>query len=522
MAETYDIVIIGGGHNGLVCAAYLAKTGRKVAVLEAAESVGGAASTRQFSDGYSVSGCAHVLHLLHSDVTAELGLARHGLSLAANSIETVSLSADGAHVTIDGANVSGPSVSADDQDALRSFHGRMVRFGKLLGRHLAARPPRLVGGGARDKLSLARLAWDVRRLGQDDMRELLRIGAINIFDVLEEHFDNALLKGALSFDAVLGTHMGPRSPNSVFTYLYRLSGQIRGQSGALAIPAGGMGAVSEALAAAALAQGAVVRTSTAVTRVKVDHGRATGVILGDGEEVHAAVVVSNADPKSTFLKLVGEPHLETGFARRIHNIRSRSAAAKLHLALSGLPQFHELDGAAHGHRLIIAPSSTYVERAFDHAKYGEYSSQPAVEITLPSIHDASLAPTGKHVLSAIIQYAPYALKAGWDSQRDKFQQLVIDCIAAYAPGLKDLIVAAELLTPRDIELEYRITGGHWHHGELALDQFMMVRPVPGATQYATPIDGLYLCGAGTHPGGGVMGLAGRNAANEVIARERTL
>ncbi len=522
MAQSYDIVIIGGGHNGLVCGAYLAKTGRKVAVLEAAESVGGAASTREFSEGFSVSACAHVLHLLHPDVSSELGLARHGLVLASNNMKTVSLSPEGDHVTIDGASVTGVSVSAGDQDALRSFHARMVKFGQLLGRHLAVRPPRLVGGGARDKLSLGRLAWDVRRLGRDDMRELLRIGAINIFDVLEEHFDGALLKGALSLDAVLGTHMGPRSPNSVLTYLYRLSGQVRGRPGALAIPAGGMGAVTQALAAAAQAQGAEVRTSAVVTRVRVDHGRVTGVILGDGEEISAAVVVSNADPKSTFLKLVGVSNLETGFARRIHNIRSRGTAAKLHLALDGLPQFQGLAGNAHGERLVIAPSSVYVERAFDRAKYGEYSSAPAMEITLPTVHDAGLAPAGKHVMSAIVQYAPYALKAGWESERDKFQQLVIKQLAAYAPGIEDLIVTAELLTPKDIEREYRITGGHWHHGELSLDQFMMVRPVPGATQYSTPIDGLYLCGAGTHPGGGVMGLAGRNAAHEVIARKRTV
>jgi len=311
--------------------------------------------------------------------------------------------------------------------------------------------------------------------------------------------------------------MGPRSPNTVFGYLYRRVGDVHGYSGP-AVVTGGMGALADAMANAAISAGVEIRTSQTVAKINLEAGRTAGVTLVSGEVIDARLVVSNADPRTTFETLVGYQKLETGTVRRVSQIRMRSNVAKLHLALDELPVFTGLDSSRVGQRLVIAPSMDYLERAFNCAKYGQYSELPAMDISIPTVHDDSLAPAGKHVLSAIVQFAPYDLEGGWDDNKDACKQKIIDCLAAYAPDIAGKITASELLTPVDLESEFRMKGGHWHHGEISLDQIMMMRPFPGATQYGTPIDGLYLCGAGAHPGGGVMGLAGRNAAKEIIKR----
>jgi phytoene dehydrogenase-like protein len=512
MTERYDAIVIGAGHNGLVCAALLAKAGKSVLVLEADASVGGAARTRAFADGYSVSSCAHLLYQLQPDVIKDLGLK---IDLTAKSIGTIALAADGKHVRYSGGSVEG--VSNADRENLQEFHRRMARFADLLQAYINKPPPRLANGGSRDMATLARLGFDLRRLGKTEMRAFLRLIGMNIFDEVEERFESPLLRGALSLDAVLGTHLGPRSPNTILTYLYRLCGS----HGRLSAAAGGMGAVAEALAQAARDRGAVIRTGAPVKRVIVENGRAAGVETENGETFSSWTVVSNADPKATIMSLVGARHVETGFVRRVHNIRMRGNAAKLHLALDGLPSIEGLEKKDFGERLLIAPDPNYVERAFNPAKYGEFSPAPVLEITFPTFRDASLAPTGKHVLSAIVQYAPRDLKAGWSSETsNRFRDTVIDTISQYAPDLRSRITASELLTPEDIEREFRITGGHWHHGELTLDQFMFVRPVVGFAQYRMPLDGLWLCGAGAHPGGGISGAAGRNAARMILADDR--
>jgi phytoene dehydrogenase-like protein len=512
-----DILVIGGGHNGLVCAAYLAKGGRSVQVLEAAPQVGGAAVTREFAPGFRVSGCAHLLNLLDADIARELELERHGLKFAATGLATVALAEQGEHLTVDANGARGGGISADDAKAFTTFDARMARFAGLLRRLYSRRAPLLRMDGMADAIELGKTALDIRRLGRDDMRELMRIAAINVFDILEEQFDSDLLKGAIALDGVLGTNLGARSNNSVLNLLHRRSGAVGGRAGALAIPRGGMGSVSEALAAAAAAHGAHVRTNAAVKRIVIENGVATGVELEGGEVLRASVMVSNADPKTTLLGLLGARHLDTGFARRVQHQRARGTAAKLHLALDDLPGFRGLDQNALGQRLVIAPGSLHIEHAFDEGKYGAWSQAPVMELILPSVHDASLAPAGKHVLSAIVQYVPYALKGGWnDAARAACMARAIDTISAYAPDLRGKVLHSELLTPADIEREMRITGGHWHHGELAFDQFLMLRPVPGAAHYATPVPGLYLCGAGCHPGGGVMGTAGRHAARAVL------
>jgi phytoene dehydrogenase-like protein len=511
----YDSIVIGGGHNGLVCATYLARAGRKVLVLEAAERVGGAAVTREFAPGFSASACAHLLHLMPPALMRELGLAAQGLKLAAAGLPTLALSQDTRHLQLGAGELTGLAArSAADAAALGEWRSLLGRLARALHPVLGRTPPRLGTDGWRDRAALLGLGWRIRRLGRRDMRELLRIGGMCVHDLLEERFTLALLKGALALDAVLGTNLGPRSPGTVLSLLLRSAAS--GGTDSLALPQGGLGAVSDALARAARAAGAELRTSSVVERIRVREDHAAGVVLSSGEEIAGTTVVSSADPKRTFLELLGVEHLDAGFARRVTQLRSRGLTAKLHLALDRLPQFPGLDEAALRARLLVAPSSDYIERAYNHAKYGEFSSAPMLEVTIPSLLDPQLAPQGCHVMSVIVQYAPYALAGGWEGQRQAFTERIIDTLAAYAPRLREHIRASELMTAPDIEREFRITGGHWHHAELALDQFLMLRPVPGAAQYRTPLPGLFLCGAGCHPGGGVMGLAGRNAARQIM------
>jgi phytoene dehydrogenase-like protein len=301
---------------------------------------------------------------------------------------------------------------------------------------------------------------------------------------------------------------------------YRLAGETGGKQAALALPHGGMGAVVDAMVSALSGWGGQIRTGTAVERILVEDGRAVGVALEGGEEIRARMVVSGANPRTTFLDLVGHRHLDTGFARRVSNIRMRGNAAKFHLALSGLPEFAGLDESHLGGRLIIAPTVDHVEWAFNPSKYGRFSDSPVMEITIPTVSDPSLAPAGNHVLSAVVQYAPSDLGGGWDFSRTDVQAIVLETIADYAPDIAGQVIASELLTPADLESRYRMPGGHWHHGDLGIDRMFMLRPLPGAAQYATPVAGLYLCGAGSHPGGGVMGAAGYNAARRILKLER--
>ena len=512
MGDRYDAIVVGAGHNGLVCAALLAKAGKNVLVLEANAQVGGAAVTREFADGYSVSACAHLLYQLQPEVRKELKLAPE---LSSENMATIALAEDGQHVRVSGGSVAG--VSDKDVANYKGFHKRMTRFSDLLRKYLNKAPPRLGTKDLRDLVTLGQLGFDIRRMGKEEMREFLRLIGMNIYDELDERFDSALLKGAISLDAVLGTHLGPRSPNTILTYLYRLAGD----HGRVAMPKGGMGRVSDELAHAARNAGATIRTKMPVERIIVENGRVTGVETEDGQRFDSYQVISNADPKRTVMKLVGARHLETGFAQRINHLRARGNAAKLHLALDGLPTVAGLSKKDFAERLVIAPDEHYVERAFNPAKYGETSPHPVIEATFPSFRDESLAPTGKHVLSAVVQYAPYGLKGGWnDAAKDEFLQTVIKTLATYMPDIEQRITASELLTPADIESEFHISGGHWHHAELTLDQFLFVRPVSSAAQYRMPLDGLYLCGAGAHPGGGVSGAAGRNAARAILSREK--
>jgi phytoene dehydrogenase-like protein len=512
MTERYDAIVVGAGHNGLVCSALLAKAGKRVLVLEAKDQVGGAAITRSFADGYSVSACAHLLYQLQPKVMKDLGIK---VDYAAKNMETIGLSPDGQHVRLNGNRVEG--VNEADAESYDVFHKRMTRFADLLLPYMNQAPARLANFSSGDLLRLAKFGLDIRMLGKTEMQEFIRLIGINIYDELVERFENPLMKGVLSVDAVLGTHLGPRSPNTILTYLYRLCGN----HGKVGSPSGGLSSVTEALAHAARDNGATIRTGIPVKRIVVENGRAAGVETENGETFSSWLVVSNADPKSTIMNLVTPRNVEAGFTRRVHNIRMRGNAAKLHLALDGLPAIEGLAKKDFGQRMVIAPNENYVELAFNPAKYGEFSPDPVLEVTFPSFRDASLAPTGKHVLSAIVQFAPYELRGGWtDDARNQFTNIAVEKLSEYAPDIAERVTATELLTPVDIEKEFKITGGHWHHGELTLDQFLFCRPVGGAAQYAMPLDGLYLCGAGSHPGGGVSGAAGRNAARAILSREK--
>ena len=518
--KKYDVIVVGGGHNGLVCATYLAKAGRKVLVLEANAALGGGSATSEFSDQFSVSSCAHWLFQLNPEVASDMGLKGHGLELAARDLNTIALAEDGNHLTIGVNTLEGAGVTDEDRKAFVAFNKQMLKFSKLLSGAFNRRAPKLVEGNLTDRITLAKLGLGMKMLGKTDMSDLMRLALINIYDVMEENFENDLLKAAISLDSLLGSHMGPRSPNTVYGYLYRRMGDIYGFNGP-AVVRGGMGAVGEALGNAAKTAGVDIEVSAAVSKINVDVDRATGVTLADGRVVDADMVVSNADPKTTFNKLVGLTNIETGIARRVKTMRMKGDAAKLHIALESLPDFTGLTKDQMGQRLLIAPTMDYIELAFNACKYGEYSKAPAMDISIPTIHDPSLAPDGKHVMSVIVQFAPYELEGGWESHKDNFKNLIIDRIADYAPNLKDKIIASELLTPADLEDRFHIHGGHWHHGEISLDQILTMRPFPGASQYGTSVDGLFLCSAGTHPGGGVMGLAGHNAAKEIIKRGKS-
>ena len=515
---TRRVVVVGGGHNGLVCAAYLARAGLSVRICEAKPALGGGVRTEEFAKGFKVSSCAHLLSLLDPRVVEDLQLFSHGLRFARNHIDTVALSSDGAHVVYSGSRLGG-AVSSADQARYGAYAARMRRLATVLQRWYRRVPPRFVADSASARALLPML-FELRQLGRDDLREFLRILPSNIFDLLEQEFDSDLLKGALCFDGVRGSGLGPRSNNTVLTALHQLTGEVDGLAGSMALPLGGMGTVSAALTSAAQEAGVDIQTDSPVRQLVLRRGAVAGVMLEGGKELPADIVVSNADPKRTLLELVGVENLDVEFAHRIRNIRMIGFAAKLHVALDGLPPFADLSQAQQSSRLVIAPDPGYVERAFDEGKYGGLSKYPALEVVVPTACDSSLAPAGKHVLSIVAQYAPFNLKAGWSAGAPVLEQSILETLEAYAPGISTRILATQLLTPVDIEERFGCGGGHWHHGELALDQFFSLRPVPMAAQYEMPVGGLYLCGAGAHPGGGVMGTPGRNAAGVVLAKGR--
>ena len=518
--QTYDNIIIGGGHNGLICATYLAQKGQSVLLLEATDGLGGLATTREFYPGFRAP-VAHSLSHFSETVVEQLNLLKHGYTPSSEVLDTIGLNLNGEHVVVAGEHISG--VNKEDQQTYADYLVLLKRFAKMLKPFWLKTMPRIGDNSFPDLMTFGQLGLKLRLLGKKDMGEFMRVATLPARDLMDENFDNDILKAVLSWDGLIGSKMAPRSPNAtVLNMLYRMSGK---HHGAHSLPEGGIQNLISALHNAALDAGVTVKTGALVKRIVIEGSSsglaATGVELADGTLISSARVVSSADPKQTFLNLVGANNLEIGFTNRINRLRCDGYVAKLHLALDGAPKFTGLKNP--NGRMIIAPKLDAIEFAFDDAKYGEYSKSPVMEIIIPSMVDPSLAPKGQQVLSAHVMYVPHKLKGGWtDEARQNLYQRLIDTLESYAPGIRQQIIHGEILTPADLEQTYHLTGGHWHHAELSMDQMLMMRPTYEAAQYSTPIPGLYLCGAGSHPGGGLMGGPGHNAAKEIIGAKKEL
>jgi phytoene dehydrogenase-like protein len=522
MAGTRDVVIIGGGHNGLVTAFYLAKAGYKPLVLERRPQPGGAAITEEFHPGFRCSTLAHSAGPLRPDIVRDMQLEKHGLKLISPDIATVSLSPDGRALTLyRSLEKSVQEISKFSQkDAARypEFQQTLSKISKVIAEALALTPPDIDHPSRGDLWGMLQTGRAIRKLGKKDMYRLLRWGPMAVADLAAEYFETELLRATIAARGIFGTFLGPWSAGSSLVLLIRAAGDAHA-SGLASFAAGGAGAITQAMAAAATEAGAEIRSNAEVIEVTVGNGVASGVVLSSGEEINAQAIISNADPKRTMLKLVDPMHLSPDFVMKLQHYRMPGTVAKVNLALSGLPKFTALkdnDEALSG-RILIAPEIDYLERAFDESKYGNFSKQPYLEVALPTVGDPSLAPAGKHVMSIYMQYAPFKLKdRDWESQRVALGDTVVKTLTQYAPNLPELILTHQIITPQDLEDTYGLTSGHIFHGELALDQFFTMRPLLDWAKYNTPIKNLYLCGSGTHPGGGLTGGSGANAAREIL------
>lgn len=514
----YDAIVIGAGHNGLVAAAYLARAGRRVVVLERRSVVGGAAATEEFHPGFRGLPGASLCGLLRPAVVRDLGLAARGLELIPVDPEVVSLGEDGKALRLwrdpTKAAQEIAAFSSKDAAAYPRFRAFMASLAGVVDPLFDRPPPEVSDWAWGDQLLLLRRGLKLRRLGKDLMYQAIRTLPMSLRAVLGEWFETELLQASLAADALQGTFRGPYSPETAFGLLHRFLPDVHG--GAWSLVKGGMGNLGRILAAAAQEAGATIRTDSEVRTILTKDGRATGVQLASGDILLGRTVLSNADPKRTFLHLVDASELPRDFLDQIRHFQTEGVAAKVNLALGGLPPLPGMDGAAAPH-VRIAPSLEYLERAYDDAKYGRPSEEPVLDIVIPSLVDPGLAPAGKHVMSVLVQYVPYHRNSGpWETEREKLGDNVVETLDWHWPGLREKILAREVLTPADLEQRFGLTDGHMYHGEMTLNQQFVLRPAPGWSQYRTPIAGLYLCGAGAHPGGGIMGAPGHNAAAAVL------
>ena len=516
-----DIVIIGGGHNGLVTAYYLAKAGYKPLVLERSAQVGGAAVTDEFHPGFRCSTLAHTAGPILPSIMRDMQLEKHGLRMITPNVCVTALSPDGRALSLysDSAQSAQAITPFSQKDAAKylEFEQSLGKIGKVISDALATTAPDIDHPSTGDMWSMLKTGRAIRKLGKKDMFRLLRWGPMAVADLASEYFETELLRAVIAARGVFGTFLGPWSAGSALVLLIRAAGDPH-PAGSASFAAGGMGAVTQAMASAAKAAGVEIRTGAEVIEIRVQNGAATGVLLSTGEEIQAKAVISNADPKRTLLKLTDPTHLSPDFVQKLQNYRGNGTVAKVNLALSGLPKFTALagDASALKGRIHIGNEIDYLERAFDESKYGSFSKQPYLEATIPSLTDPTLAPDGKHVMSIYMQYAPYKLKGNWEQQRKALGQTVVQTLAQYAPNLPELILTHQIITPHDLEEKYGLTGGQIFHGDLALDQFFTMRPLLDWARYKTPIENLYLCGSGTHPGAGLTGGSGANAAREIL------
>jgi phytoene dehydrogenase-like protein len=522
------VLLIGGGHNALVTAYHLAKGGFKPLVLERREMVGGGAVTEEFHPGFRVSTLAHTVGPLRADVARDMRLEKFGLHLYDPDPRVFAPTPDGKGLLFynDHAKTAGgvAHLSAKDAANYTKFAEALEQVAEVCLQIASITPPDIESPSPEDLWNLFKTGRNVHGLGKEGIFNLLRWGPMAAADFVAEFFDTEIIRAVIAARGIFGTALGPWSAGSTAVLLLRAAADPH-PIGTAAFPRGGLGSLATALADAARHAGAEIRTDAEVQHIRIKNGGVTSVVLSDGEEIPAEAVVSGVDPKRTFFSLVDPSQLDPTFALRIRNVRTAGTVAKVNLALNALPTFPALTDAvapdgflrALSGRIHIGPEIDYLERAFDASKYGEFSTSPYLDVTIPTLLDPSLAPEGKHVLSAYVQFTPYKLKQGdWSSRRRDLGDTVLRTLSTYAPGIANLVDAMQVITPQDLETSYGFTGGHIFHGELALDQLFTMRPVLDWARYKTPVRGLFLCGSGTHPGNGLTGASGANAAREII------
>jgi phytoene dehydrogenase-like protein len=542
MSDPYDAIVIGGGHNGLVAAAYLARAGRRTLVLERRDVLGGAAVTEEVVRGFRFSVASYVVSLLRPEIIRELDLGRHGLEiLPLDGTFTPLPSGAAAARGVEGpdylwrVNDHGRTVrelrrwSKSDAEAYEEYGRLMVEMARFVKPVLGVVPPDIGGRDPRGWPGVASIARDFARLPELQQAVFVQLMTMSALDFLDQWFETDPLKATMSASGIIGTFQGIRSPGTAYVLLHHYMGEIDGAFRAWGLPRGGTGAISNAIADAAREGGAEIRTGASVGRIVVKDGRATGVALENGDEIRAKTVISTVDARRTFLGLLEPGTLDDEFEREVRRIRYRGSSGKVNLALSALPSFTALPGPGDHLRgaISISPSTEWMERAYDDAKAGHWSRRPYMDVVIPSLIDPTMAPPGKHVMSCFVQYAPHDLApelggpAGWDRHRDAFGDTVVDTLAEFAPSIRDVIVGRQVLTPLDIERTMGLSEGNIFQGELSLEQLFVNRPVPGSARFRTPIDGLWLGGSAAHPGGGIMGAPGRLAALEILGRRGT-
>ena len=526
MSSTWDAVVVGGGHNGLTCAAYLAKAGKKVLVLEKRHVLGGAAVTEELIPGFHFSVCSYVVSLLRPWIIRDLELPRFGLEIL--PLETsFSPYPDGRAL----CRWADPELTRREIAAFSQRDAEVYpQFGKLMGQlsrfvkpviDMPAHKPTSLN--PLELMELAKFGKRFQDLDRDRRSAFIKLMTMSAADLLDEWFEADQLKAPMAVSGIIGTFLGVRSPGTAYVLLHHYMGEIDGAFRSWGFARGGTGAISNAIGEAARHFGATIRTECDVESILVRSGEARGVVLAGGEEIHAKQVVSGLDPHRTFLKLVDSEHLPEDFVSRIRRFKMRGSSGKVNLAVDRLPEFSSRPGNGPHLRgdIAIAPSVEYLERAYDEAKYGKFSRRPYLNVVIPSVVDSTVAPPGKHIVSCFVQYAPYRLAEGpenWPEQREAFGDAVVDTLAEYCPGLKESILYRQVLTPWDLEKEFGLTEGNIFHGELSLEQLAFQRPASGFAHYATPLRKLWMCASGTHPGGGIMGAPGALAAKAILKK----